>query len=87
MIHNPLRNLQGMTLHDPDLDTCMPLDTRYSQLKNAPLGRRMLLNLFSALSHVVEPVTLLQMSGSYTWFAKSRSRYIFSCPLSLIMFV
>lgn len=54
----------GMPERDPDT------------LKNAPLSRKVLIGTLWALSSWIEPVTLLQLSGSYSWFAKSRARMV-----------
>ena len=38
------------------------------QLKNVPLGRRLLINTFSVLTQMVEPVSLLQLTGAHQWY-------------------
>lgn len=45
-------------------------------LKNVPLGRRLLINTFSVLTQMVEPVSLLQLTGAHQWFANSRRRMV-----------
>lgn len=45
-------------------------------LKNTSWSRKLLIGTFWAISSLVEPVTLLQLSGSRSWFAKSRARMV-----------
>ena len=66
------RNVQQLLLVDPwGLPVRDP-----SALKEAPLSRRLLLSSVALLSQIVEPVTLLQLSGSYSMFARSREHVV-----------
>jgi pimeloyl-ACP methyl ester carboxylesterase len=63
---------QSLLLIDP---WGMP-ERDHNALKNTSWSRKLVIGAFWAISSLVEPVTLLQLSGSYSWFAKSRARMV-----------